>query len=496
MKKTSLAAIFSLALVLGLGSCNNNPQSSSNTSNNNDSSSQSSEDIGSSSTIQDVVDYKTGDTIYESRIVYDKSVDPYNVSIRLPQNKAVASVSSGRVSSEDGQIGVRNGILTISGEVLSKMGTGDREINIVYTDNSTDVIDAIIATKVIKTAEEFQAINDNLKGIYVLGNDIDLKSISNFEPLGRYYTETSTKNDFFHGILDGNGYTISNAKVYYAGSTTSSEDVYNGDSLFEEECHQQGNNIGLFQIIGSSGVVRNTRFDNIRVRGRSIVGVIAGNNSGVIENCLVTETCKVQMGTHFYDNDCNAGGVVGIVAAGARVSNVISLTTSISLPNEFTDFSEDYIGKIGNGWDHPNTVTNDAWWKYANVDRPAMDYSSGEAVDKGSKEIDSNGTQSNGLYAFAGKTWGLIEDSYAIKFTNYPYQGTARDINFSQTHLTSVKPASGNTDLGDIIDSDVKTMDELKTASLYAAFDTDIWTIIEGYVPSINCPMIATTIAE
>lgn len=442
------------------------------------------------------VTYKTGDTIYQNRLIYDKSVEPYNVSYELKSDKKITGISSGRANATKDEYGKTKQVLTLSGSFMEQIGSGEKDIVVTYEDNSKETIDAMIATKVITTADEFQAINDNLKGIYVLGNDIDLSSISNFEPLGRFYTETSTKNDYFHGILDGNGYTVSNARVYYASSTESSQDVYNGDSLFSEECHQLGNNIGLFQIIGSSGVVRNVRFDNIKVRGRSIVGVIAGNCSGLIENCIITDTCKAQMGTHFYDNDCNVGGAVGIVSASGTVQNVISLVTSVSMPSIFTDYSNDYVGKIGNGWDHPSTETSDAWWKYANVDRPLMDYSSGSPVDTGRKEIDSNGTQSNGIYAFAGKTWGIIEDCYAVKFTNYPYEGTARDVNFTQTHLASVKPGSGDTDLGYVANSGVKTLSELEEASLYGAFDNEIWSINDGSIPSIKCPIIQSYVAE
>ncbi len=430
-------------------------------------------------------------TYYENKLVYDSSKEAYNVSVKLKNNKKVKSLSCSRAKSKKGDFSVTNGIITISGSFMSQIGVGEKDITVTFSDDKTEKINSFIATKVITTAQEFQDINENLNGFYILGNDIDLSTIANFEPLGKFYEETSLQNAYFHGVLEGNGYTVKNAKVYYNESNKDSEGVYLDGGLFKEACHQSGNNIGLFQIIGSSGVVRNVRFDNIKVRGRTIVGVIAGNVSGRVENCIVTESCSVQMGTHFYDNDCNAGGVAGIVAASGVITNTVCLTSSLFVPNEFTDYSADYIGKIGNGWDHVvEEGNNDAWWKYANVDRPQMDYSSGSAVDTGSKEIDSNGVQTNGLYAFAGKTWGSIYDSYSLKFTNNVYESQARDICFTQTHLSKNKPASGDVDMGTVDNCAVLTKEELESVTTYSQYDSTIWNLKEGEYPTLNYPLI------
>ncbi len=440
--------------------------------------------------------YKVGDTIYEDRIIYDTSKESYSVSVKLESDKKIASVSCGRAKSKANEFGFKDNILTLQGLFMEQIGSGEKEIIVTFKDDTKEKIPAIIATKVITTAAEFQAINDNLKGVYVLGNDIDLSSISNFEPLGRFYEETSTKNDYFHGILEGNGYTVKNAKVYYCSSATSSEEVYWGNSLFTEDCHKSGNNIGLFQIIGSSGIVRNVVFDNIKVRGKTIVGVVAGNISGTLENCVITSSCSASMGTHYYDNDCNLGGVAGIVAASGVVKNVVSLTSDVVLPNEFMDYNADYIGKIGNGADHTTEANNtDPSWKYWNVDRPLMDYSSGSAVSTNKKEIDSNGVQTNGKYAFAGKTWGSISDCYALKFTNNVLEGTARDICFTQTHLAANKPGSGDTNLGMVTNCAVLTDAELKSSSYYNGYDNTIWKIVDGQYPTLNYPLISSYVA-
>lgn len=441
--------------------------------------------------------YQSGDTIFEDRLIYDTSKEAYAVSVKLESNKNITSIACGRAKCLEEEFGLKDQVLTLQGSFMSQIAAGEKEIVVTFEDNSKERVEAFIATKVITTAQDFQNINNNLNGTYILGNDIDLSSIPNFEPLGRFYEETSLKNAYFHGILEGNGYTVKNAKVHYCSSPTSSQDVYYGGSLFQEECHKSGNNIGLFQIIGSSGVVRNLTFDNINVRGKTIVGVIAGNVSGLVENCVVTSSCSAAMGTHYYDNDCNIGGVAGIVAASGIIRNTISLTSNIVLPNEFMDYSQDYIGKIGNGSDHTTEEGNtDPSWKYWNVDRPLMDYSSGTAVSTNKKEIDSNGSQSNGKYAFAGKTWGTITDSYSITFKNNVLESPQRDIHFTQTHLKVNKPASGDVDMGTVTNSGTKTDAELKSVSTYSTYDGTVWNISEGNYPSLKYPLITSYIAE
>lgn len=486
MKKFIPVSLLALSLISSLISCGGGNQNQTSTP----------ENTGTSETVGTPT-FKAGDTIFEDKIIYDSSKEAYDVSVKIDSDKAISQITCGRAKGVPGDFGLKDGVLTIKGSFMSQIGTGEKEIVVTFADNSKVRVEALIATKVITTAQEFQDINNNLKGIYVLGNDIDLGSISNFEPLGRFYEETSTKNDYFHGILEGNGYTVKNAQVHYCSSPTSSQDVYYGGSLFKEECHKSGNNIGLFQIIGSSGVVRNVVFDNINVRGKTIVGVIAGNVSGLVENCVVTSSCTAAMGTHYYDNDCNIGAVAGIVAGSGIVRNTVSFTKNIILPSEFMDYSDDYIGKIGNGSDHTAQEGNtDPSWKYWNVDRPLMDYSTGTAVSTNKKELDSNGVQSNGKYAFAGKTWGLIENCYALKFTNNVFESPARDICFSQTHLAINKPASGDVDLGTITNSNVKTDEELRTLATYSTFDGNIWNLKEGAYPSLNYPLIQSYIAE
>lgn len=508
MKKSLLTIMMSAVFAFGLAGCNGNPTSSQVTPSTGGETPTPSNTASTDKPTPATSSTSTGggainpvENVY-SKLMYDISVEAYDVSVALEIGDVkVTKIACGRYNSTSASdFNYADGVLTVSGTFMKQITAGEKEIVLTLDSGSTSRVPVLVCTKIITTAQEFQDINENLSGTYALGNDIDLSSITNFEPLGYFFdNEADIRNDYFHGILEGNGYTVSNAKVYWSENyasdiggiqTYDSSTVYYNGSLFKSEAHQSGNNIGLFQIIGSSGVVRNTTFSNIAIRGRSILGVIAGNNSGTIENCIVEASCKVQGGTHFYDNDCNIGGVVGINAASGRIINTISKTTNIVFPNVFIDYGEEYIGKIGNGWDHVATPgNNDPSWKYANVNRDVRDYNQGDAPATSSKELDSNGTNSNGIYSFCGKSWGTIENSIGASFTLYPYEGAARTINFGQTHVGTIKPTSGPDNMGTFTNCVVKTVEEMKDSTLYTSYDPSIWVIADNTVPSIKKPI-------
>ena len=230
-------------------------------------------------------------------VMYDLSKDAYNINIKVEGLKGASSVKIGRAEAEKNQFGVKNEILTLSGAFLKeKVGSGEKEIVVTPKEGRAIKIPALICNCIITTPQEFQDINNNLDGTYALGNDIDFTGFGNFEPLGRYVSETDTSNHYFHGILEGNGYAIKNLSALYSQNPQvanpadatqifdTNQDVYNGTYGFKDEAHKNGDNIGVFQIIGSSGIVRNMVFDNVHVRGRTIVGVVAGNLAGTVQN--------------------------------------------------------------------------------------------------------------------------------------------------------------------------------------------------------------------
>ncbi len=422
--------------------------------------------------------------VFDNGKVYFEVGSEENVSVKIDIAGTISGISCGRTKAEAGQYSYKDGILTLAGGFVSKLTFGEKDIRI--TADKTTTVKALVCTKIIKTAEDFQNINENLDGTYVLGNDIDLSSIDNFEPLGRYVSEEDTSNHYFHGILEGNGHTVKNATVYWSDSVGSNKNVYGGyGTKFTDVAHVNGDNIGLFQIIGSAGVVRNVNFSNIKVRGRTIVGVIAGNCAGTVYNCTIDSKCKAEMGTHFYDDDCNMGGAFGIVGGSGNVYNVVSSVSDLVLGGKgdgsddqgvYIDYSDDYKGKTdGNGWDHVNDESCN-WWRFCAVDK----------VDsKNSKIMDSNGAPSNGQYAFVGKCWGSVSNCVAKSFNYAPMNESSRAIYFGQTHLGANKPTSGESDMGTLSNCQMLSDEAMKKAENYSSFDTSVWNIKDGAVPSL-----------
>ena len=70
----------------------------------------------------------------------------------------------------------------------------------------------------IRTAEELDAIRKDLHGWYVLDNDIDLSSLGQWEPIGRYepdyeYADAEWWVHAFKGRLDGNGHAVKGLRI-------------------------------------------------------------------------------------------------------------------------------------------------------------------------------------------------------------------------------------------------------------------------------------------
>ena len=100
--------------------------------------------------------------------------------------------------------------------------------------------------------------------------------------------------------------------------------------------------------------------------------------------------------------------------------------------------------------------------------------------------MDSNGAPSNGQYAFVGKCWGKVSNCVAQSFKYAPMNATSsRDIYFGQTHIGSNKPTSGETNMGALENCKMLSLDDMKKASSYEGFDTSVWNIADGKLPTL-----------
>jgi len=174
---------------------------------------------------------------------------------------------------------------------------------------------------VITTVEQLKLINYGLNGHYKLGNNIDLKDISNWLPIG-----DSIYN--FTGSFDGSGYKISNLSI------NEIEKSY----------------VGLFGY--STGTLKNIVFENVKVKGKNYVGALVGYTTGNIENVSIiggTVSGEDKVGglvgcTYGNISNCNAtadisgkqyvGGLIGenyseLVYNSHAIGNVIATSNSV-----------------------------------------------------------------------------------------------------------------------------------------------------------------------
>ena len=188
---------------------------------------------------------------------------------------------------------------------------------------------------VIKTAQDLDNIRNDLDGKYILMNDIDLSSYSNWDPIG-------DDSAGFTGVLDGNGYTISNLTI-----NRPDEDV-----------------VGLFAIIGdfntmTGGEVKDLCLENVNIAGSCYVGGIAPMLMGNITNCCV-------IGNIFSNGNIDgasySGGLVGyqtygtvsnsyaagrIEGNGVLTGGLVGMNAFGTISNSYT--SNDVMGSEGVG---------------------------------------------------------------------------------------------------------------------------------------------------
>ena len=166
----------------------------------------------------------------------------------------------------------------------------------------------------IKTADELQAMQDNLSGKYILMNDIDLA--------GYDWTAVGTYDNPFAGEFNGNGYVISNltineptkqfqglfgvgdARTSYSNVGLENVDIKGqrdigaligrfDTSISVSNCYSTGSVTGIERVgglVGDSykGAVTNC-YSTCNVKGTSDTGGLIGYNFGVtVSNCYAS----------------------------------------------------------------------------------------------------------------------------------------------------------------------------------------------------------------
>lgn len=412
-----------------------------------------------------------GEQTYGARPYFDVSDPAERLCFEIDVAGDISQIIVGREQLYPGEdFGYADGVLTIKTDSFldeegnSLLGTGDISFSIVGDEMAS--IDVLFVNKVLRTVDDVLALNDYedednptpITGSYILGNDIDFSSISNMQPIGYSNSDDGLhNNDFFNGVFDGNGYTISGVNIVWNTDLSSNKNIYDGQPLWSDVSHSEGVNYGFFQEIGAAGVVRNVRFEDCSIKGKSIVGVVAGLVSGRIENVVVDSSCDVTASTHYYDESCNAAGLAGILGTTGSVENCVVLTDDISVLEQYTDYDDVYLDEIPVDGTDP------------------INYHVFYGGTKGWN--DSNGADSTGVYGGVGLTYGNCRNCVSLRGGESHY--------WTQTHLEANKPADGE-DVGtaaNCLSADEAT---IKSASTYASFPLDSWVIADGAYPRLR----------
>lgn len=163
--------------------------------------------------------------------------------------------------------------------------------------------------QMISTAEEFFNIREDLSGIYMLANDVDLSGYEHWSPIGSATRSSSGSYDYsnaFRGRLDGGGYTVSGVHL----------------DLSHESCASLLT-VGLFGSLARDGVISNLKLSDAVVVGSSeetdYVGMLVGFNPGSVENCSVSGTAEISQTKY-------VGGVIG-----ENIGRVSGVDASVSV---------------------------------------------------------------------------------------------------------------------------------------------------------------------
>ena len=257
----------------------------------------------------------------------------------------------------------------------------------------------------------------------------------------------------FSGTLNGNKHKISNLQII---NTTG--------------------NLGFFNVLKSSAKVENLKFDNVNIKSGSSTqsGVLAAASQGATIS-------RVAVSNFTLRGQNNAGGIVGSVSGSSVINECSTMSGSITV--SATDAGG--IAAILSGSPTLTHLRSNA----------TVRSNSDAAPDVGGIIGDYNSEVNNLTMRYVLFTGKVIADpwmysSYGAIYGRIGY-GTGND-KFSNDKennkpnwfydkdtigLSSTKPLSRGTG---------KTTKELKTASTFAGWDTNIWRIKDGSIPSLK----------
>lgn len=379
-----------------------------------------------------------------------------DVAIRFETDKIQKVSYKYRVLSGD-EYTFKNKTLTVKSSVFEGETSGDKRLR-VFVDNQYVEITLRVVTKIIYTTDDFNAIRNNLNGVYVLGADIDFANEA-FWPIGKSVS-SSESTGIFEGIFDGKGHAVKNITInahdYAEGENKYYEEgvlvEIQGPSLGSQGDNGRNYNNGIFMQTSGNSQIINTDFVNITVKTQGLGGAVAGLNGGLIKNCRVS--CSLTS----YGYSERMGGIAGIngsTDAPGKIENCIVLY-DWNGSNPARGFADWNNGTIKNSY---AALVSDYVYH--------MGYNSETGKIAPDFDYDEFITQENFLtYGFG---W----------YTTPALPGAASWVNGVLTYYKG----------GDIINSDVVRKETLLDPANFAesdGWDTSIWNFTYGAFPTLK----------
>lgn len=308
------------------------------------------------------------------------------------------------------------------------------------------------AVKTIKTAQELRDLaatvnvgEDCVNLHFKLMADIDLGGEA--EP----FTSIGDYSNHFQGILDGNGYQITD--LYVNTVKPSGPNSYQG----------------LIGVLGEDGIVQNLKVEGV-VRGGTQTGGIVGRNYGIVENCSYIGNVT--------DEYNYAGGLVGENLTTGVVRNCYSISDLWGGREGIGGIAGSNTGVIEDCYHTGVILGGQVGFEYQ---RDSRDYVGG-IVGRNSCTDDHIGTVRNCYH------WGDVtgEGRYVggvIGTQNYiDWQGVERP-GTSENCYYILDAADGGIDSVDVAGvAEGKTAEEFQTESTFVNWDFDtVWIMSEAH---------------
>ena len=285
--------------------------------------------------------------------------------------------------------------------------------------------------------------NDFSGKFFRMDSDLDFTGRKIYELMDNTFEVIGNNEKPFRGTFDGNGHTISGITL---------------DNAYELQ--------GIFAFVEEEGTVKNLTLTGSTIYGSSYTGGIAGQCSGTIENCHVTNSVTIQSGSN---NDTQAfGGIAGFnsgtisgctsaatVSGNARVggiagSNTEQIRNCLYLGYSVTGTS--FCGAIAGINYSVATLTSNSYVPWTDCPKAIVD-NNGDSQDVSGAQASYTVTSgTTGLTLDFGEATtayeynGIIVYSFGLSYVGTLYSGNGQSVTFtpeSDKKISAVAASSG-----------------------------------------------------